>query len=449
MSLSNLPTELLSHLAEYITSLQSLAGLASMNRRLYTIFDPLLYQRDATSRRSLALDWAAKNGGMKILNKALEHGAEVPHPCRPKISYCTELYLNYGCRICDVFKYTPPHSLCISVAAGNEAIVEFLLARGSDPNMRGSQNLSVLSTAVALRNLRLVEILLAAGANQFWCRPLENYPLQIAAYLGNKDLFYLLLYHNPQGLRAQRDIWDSLESALRGKNYDLIPSLLEFQVNLNSCFGTCYTLLSLAVEFGDFNTVKLFLDKGADPSFPRHGYWESGEEWKGEPALVKAVARGDEAIVQLLLEGSDRTTRTRALSLSMKQVDERISRIILAHGCAVDFEFGDYMYHQYNPDDKHDYGLIAPIVRAINARNADMVRLLVNEKGASVNVLYRGLYESQSRQSQGSALQLAIDLDQIDIIQFLRENGAQEEAGSWEERWKNLFFEWCTAQSQS
>jgi hypothetical protein len=139
--------------------------------------------------------------------------------------------------------------------------------------------------------------------------------------------------------------------------------------------------------------------------------------------------------VQLLVQGSERTTRTRTLSLSMEQVDDRISRIILAHGCAVEFEDSDHAMYPCCDRLDTDYSLIAPIVRAINAGNVDMVRLLVNEKGASVNVWYQGLYKSQSTRLQGSALQLAIDLGQMDIIQFLRDNGAQEEVESWWTRW--------------
>lgn len=393
MSLLNFPTELLSHIAEHVTSLQSLAGLASVNHRLYAIFNPLLYQRDAKSSRSRAIDWAAKNGDMEILNKALEHGAEIPVSCQPTPIYPRNERWRYSRRIYDRFTYTPPHPLCILAEAGNEPIMEFLLARGSDPNMRDSENLSVLSIAIVHGHLRLVEMLLAAGANQFRRLDIENHPMQIAAYLGNKNIFYLLLHHDPQGLRAAYDLWDSLESALRGKHYDLIPSLLECRIDVNSFFAnSVYTPLSLAVESGDFNTVKLFLNEGADPSFPGHDHWvlewgpSSYVGWEGEPALVKAVTRGDETMVQLLLEGSDRTTRTRALSLSMEQVDACISEIILAHGCAVDFEDRDYVNYPCYDRPETDYGLIAPIIRAINAGNVNMVRLLVNEKGASVNV---------------------------------------------------------------
>lgn len=441
MSLMNLPTESLSHMAEYVTSLQSLAGLASVNHRLYAIFNPLLYQRDAKSTHSLAIDWAAKKGDMRVLKRALENGAEIPPSYQPTQVFPARERWRYGRQISRRFEYTPPHPLCISVEAENEAMVKFMLSRGSDPNMRDSENLSVLSIAVVHENVQIVKILLSAGANQFWHVDTENYPLQIAAHLGNKEIFDLLLHHGPQGLRDTRHLRGSLECALRGKNHHLIPSLLEFEINLNSCFaGSPYTPLSFAVESGDFDIVKLLLDNGANPSFPSHDYWEGGVSshvgWEGEPALVKAVTRGDEAMVQILIEGSDRVTRTRALSLSMKQLNSRISRILLAHGCAVEFEdrdHGDYpCYHR--PGD--DYSLIAPVVQAINAGNVDMVRLLVKQKGASVNVWYQGLFKSQSTRSQGSALQLAIDLGQVDIIQFLRDNGAQEEVQSW---WNRYF----------
>jgi hypothetical protein len=154
---------------------------------------------------------------MKIFNKALEYGAILPALCQPTRKSVKEPYFRYGRKTFNHFEYTPSHALCIPAEAVNEAIMKLLLERGSDPNMRDSQNLSVLSIAVVHGNLRQVEFLLAAGANQFRSRGTKNHPMQIAAYLGNKDIFYLLLYHDPQGLRAASDLWGCLESALRGK----------------------------------------------------------------------------------------------------------------------------------------------------------------------------------------------------------------------------------------
>lgn len=386
----SLPTELLSQMAEYVTSLQSLASLASVNHRLYAIFNPLLYRRDARSTHSLATDWAAKKGDMRVLKRALENGAEIAVSSQPTQIFAGKERWRHGRMISRRFKHTPAHPLCISVEAENEAIIQFLLSRGSDPNMRDSENLSVLSLAVIRGNLRIVKILLSAGANQFWHVDTENYPLQIAAYLGNKEIFDLLLHHDPQGLRETYHLWGSLESALRGRTHHLIRSLLECKINLNGFFaGSPYTPLSFAVESGDSDTVKLLLDNGANPSFPSHDYWEwevrSHVQWEGEPALVKAVTRGHEAMVQLLIKGSDRVMRTRALSLSMEQVDSCISRILLAHGCAAEFEDRDYLDYPCYDRQGHDNSLIAPIVRAINAGNVDMVRPLVKQRGASVN----------------------------------------------------------------
>ncbi|KAE8341743.1 hypothetical protein BDV24DRAFT_162970 [Aspergillus arachidicola] len=212
------------------------------------------------------------------------------------------------------------------------------------------------------------------------------------------------------------------------------PSTVPYEAKATTSYLLYY------IEYGDFDTVKLLLDKGANPSFPSRDYWEGGVGshvgWEGEPPSVKAVTRGHEAMAQLLIEGSDRVARTRALSLSMEQVDSRISRILLAHGCAVEFEDRDHMDYPCYDRPGDDYGLIAPIFRAINAGNVDMVRLLVKQRWASVNAWYQGLCKSLSKRSHGSASQLAIDLGQVDIIQFLRDNGAQEEVRSW---WKRFF----------
>ncbi|KAJ5097118.1 hypothetical protein N7456_007839 [Penicillium angulare] len=452
-SILDIPPELLCHIAGYVTSLQSLKSLASLNHRLYSIFSPLLYRRDAKSERSRAIDWAAKNGDMKILEKALEYGAKLPEPCKFKAKYRMKERQRYGHKIKRYFEYETPHPLCVTAKTGNQSMMEFLLSQGCDPNMRDSENLSVLSIAVVHNHLHLVQVLLAAGAIQFhshdtrsYNTPQENYPLQVAAHLGNKKIFDLLLAHDPHGMRDATDLWISLKCALRAKNYDLIAPLVKCGVRLNGTFHEDFqTPLSSAVESGDCNLVRLFLDNGADPSFTVLSDWDSYAQpatfvgWEGETALSKAVIRGDEAMVQILLEGSDRITRTRALSLSMDQLDARISNIILARGCAVEFENQDYMrYPYYKNNQGADYDMINPIVRAINSGNMDMVRILVDERGGSINVWYQGLHNSQSSRSEGSALELAIDLGHFGIIQFLREHGAEKAGKSV--RWPFLDF---------
>jgi hypothetical protein len=61
--------------------------------------------------------------------------------------------------------------------------------------------------------MRLVEMLLAVGAIQLRRLDTENYSIQIAAYVGNKNFLYSFHY-NSQGLRATFDLKVSLESAL-------------------------------------------------------------------------------------------------------------------------------------------------------------------------------------------------------------------------------------------
>lgn len=147
---------------------------------------------------------------MRVLKRALENGAEIAASSQPTQRFPVMECWRYGRMISRRFKHAPPHPLCISVGAENEAIIQFLLSRGSNQNMRDSENLSVLSLAVIRGNLRIVKILLSAGANQFWHVDTENYPLQIAAYLGNKEIFDLLLHHDPQGLRETYHLWGRL-----------------------------------------------------------------------------------------------------------------------------------------------------------------------------------------------------------------------------------------------
>jgi hypothetical protein len=115
MALPLLPTELLHHIARHATSLQTLRTLACLNRRLYTVFDPLLYQRDAQCPPSAAIDWAAKHGAMEILKKSLRHGAEVSLYAPGYQSSVGETQVVGGWYNPHVNPSKPQHPLCLAV----------------------------------------------------------------------------------------------------------------------------------------------------------------------------------------------------------------------------------------------------------------------------------------------------------------------------------------------
>jgi hypothetical protein len=99
-------------------------------------------------------------------------------------------------------------------------------------------------------------------------------------------------------------------------------------------------------------------------------------------------------------------------------------RVIQAHGTRP--EFIDEAYGDIFPTPDEAFHLIQPLVRAVNARHAHLVRLLV-EHGASVNADYEGLVTSQSSRGEVAVLQIAMDLGDEEIMSFLLDHGTQEE----------------------
>jgi ankyrin repeat protein len=185
-----------------------------------------------------------------------------------------------------------------------------------------------------------------------------------------------------------------------------------------------FTPLQLATEMGNVDLVRLLLGKGARPLYADHDR---------KCALVRAALKNDAESASLLMDGSTSRAKTMALAFSVEHPDECIARRVLqAHGTRLEFINEDYGDIFPTPD-KNLY-LIPFLVRAMNARHAHLVRLLV-EHGASVNADYEGLVQSQSSWQTGCVLQLAINTGDEEIISFLLEYGAQEEVQSRYDKW--------------
>ncbi|KAF7180842.1 hypothetical protein CNMCM7691_010133 [Aspergillus felis] len=431
MCLLSLPTEILCLIAEHIESLQTLTALARVNRRLNLIFDPALYQLDARHSPSAAVSWAAERGMTHLLQKSVDYGAEIPVHSQIGQLSISERRVVYGKIIHHRFtNCPPPHPLCLAVQNGHEEIARILLARGCDPNMETPDRYSLLSLAVIRGHAGLVKMLLSLCVDQKSRVPTHNSPIQIAAFQGNETIVGLLLHRSSQRLHHTNELRDASECALKEDHKSIIYQLVEYGVNLNMAFPdwSGKTPLVWASEQGDVDLVKLFLSHGADPNY--HG-------WDYETALVKAAASGHADIVSLLVGETDRMSRTQALALSMDYPDGRVARILLDSGALPDFVDQDYADFPYNPfrtmQDRKDYRLILPLVRAVNAGHTDLARLLVAH-GANVNAFYEGLVHTRSSRSSGSVLQLSMDLNDEDTVKHLRDHGAVVEVESTFER---------------
>lgn len=152
------------------------------------------------------------------------------------------------------------------------------------------------------------------------------------------------------------------------------------------------TPLEWAVEHDRTALVRLFLEAGADANRTL---------WQAEgPALIRAARIGNVGLAEILARGSDRVTRTRALSLAAARGDVDVARALLEGAARCDFEAGDLPSHTLlDWDCQVGFGHIsrlercdfpAPLPRAIRSGHAELVRLLL-EHGADVNGVYHGV----------------------------------------------------------
>jgi ankyrin repeat protein len=259
-------------------------------------------------------------------------------------------------------------------------IVEILIGRGCNVNMRAPGGLTPLCLAVIHGDVNLVRTLLSRGARQDRTHvAVIHIPIQIAAFQGAKDVVDLLLHYGPDSTRPTTpQIQDAIQCTLVEGHGDIIPPLLATGVGLNYVFRHCrvpgvYTPLVWAVDKGDIHFLQLLLAGGkADPSF-----------WTGDKeaiALLKAVLKQHREMVQILVGPTSRLQRTRALALSMDYPDGRIAQILLTNGALPDFKEGDYSTLKQVFDDGPDAIddiLVSTLIQAVLRGHINLVKLLV------------------------------------------------------------------------
>ncbi|KAL4733814.1 ankyrin repeat-containing domain protein [Aspergillus similis] len=425
-----LPTEILREIGRNVTSLRTLRALACADRRFHAIFDPILYQTDARWPPRAAIAWAAEHGVMGILQKALNYGAEIAAaPSSTGEFSIGGVRVIYGMSTpYHFYNCPPPHPLCLAIQHGQVDIAYFLIERGCSVNMRNPEGLTLLSLAVIHGHVDFVRTLLGRGAGQDRRHAaVVHSPIQIAAFQGAKEVVELLLHHGP----TTQQIRDAIQCTLLEGHKDILPPLLATGVGLDFIFRNCrlpgvYTPLVWAAEEGDAQLVQILLSGGtADPNY-----------WTGDGnaiPLVKAVLKKHEEVVRILVGPTSRLQRTRALALSMDYPDGRIAQILLENGALPDFEQDDQSTLTDNFDDSHSpMGdiLMPPLMRAILRGHTNLVRLLV-ARGANINVEYRGWIGELPTWVIGGPLALAEQLGDQETANFLRDQGAKPEVGTW------------------
>ncbi|HEY9061657.1 MAG TPA: ankyrin repeat domain-containing protein [Pseudobacteroides sp.] len=288
----------------------------------------------------------------------------------------------------DKNKYTP---LMIASYYGNLDVVKYLVSKGVNIQARDSSDNSALNFAVINGQLDTVEYLIKRGSNIKPFEPELGGEVNVlfdAAENGNVKIIQMILDH---GFPVNDDVlWRAAQRACTKKNYEAFKFFLANGVDLykkHDVYGDLFPVLS------DLNDIKFFLDLGVNINgFRNEGDFLRGaisygnaeaveyllkngadmDDIDGYSALMTAISVGDFNIVKMLVEkGSNLefqnewNNRNTAIITAGENGSRNILEYVIKKGANINYQ-----------NNKGETALI----RAVSCGWEDNVRVLVENK---------------------------------------------------------------------
>lgn len=240
------------------------------------------------------------------------------------------------------------------------------------------------------------------------------------------DINSLTVHNFPSQIQMQT----ALEVALKAGYIYAVAQLLEYSMDLNVMLfsgSATRTPLEWATEHENLELVELLLSKGADVNF-------TSATSTTNSALKQAVKKGNEKLVRILVQKTNRVLCTKALCLAVDQQNITIVSILLEYGVCCDFVDGDRPPSTAYDDrrlivafyDATEF--LPPLVRAVFVGNTKLAQLLLLH-GADANIGYHDIDRGDGKFERicipcGRVIQVAMQLKRHEMVDLLLEFGA-------------------------
>lgn len=282
----------------------------------------------------------------------------------------------------------------------DEKVIDFIRKQEkmvNDPNFIKIMNKIFLDNRIYY--LKLLDLLLKAGADINIKQQFGISDLMFATELGDLELFKLLAKYNPN-IEIMTDKGKNLfTNAMDYGNYDLAFYLLKeypyFRKNIDYCSrdiqepSKVSSLLGKFLEKHDIEKIKEMIEMGANIN--------SKTAMKGITALIIAIETEDEDFIKFVLKkGADVNIKIENKYLEIPGYFEFLKK------------YGNFA-------DTANNG-ITPLMKACIIENLEIVKLLIEKYGAEIN--------AQNDIQRWTALDFAMVTKNIEVIEYLKSKGA-------------------------
>ena len=282
----------------------------------------------------------------------------------------------------------------------DEKVIDFIRKQEkmvNDPNFIKIMNKIFLDNRIYY--LKLLDLLLKAGADINIKQQFGISDLMFATELGDLELFKLLAKYNPN-IETMTDKGKNLfTNAMDYGNYELAFYLLKeypyFRKNIDYCSrdiqepSKVSSLLGKFLEKHDIEKIKEMIEMGANIN--------SKTAMKGITALIIAIETEDEDFIKFVLKkGADVNIKIENKYLEIPGYIEFLEK------------YGDFV-------DTANNG-ITPLMKACIIENLEIIKLLIEKYGAEINV--------QNDIQRWTALDFAMVTKNTEVIEYLKSKGA-------------------------